>query len=194
MHVQVIHFTVGATDPVQGFQSHGVRSVALADGAGADETYVSCLHFEPGGWIIDPPTVRDSALLLVHGAATFFSMETGLRLELSPGLGLTLNADDRYRLMSETGAIILVVESERLEATDAGKSTPERIWGAKWPGEVVVRGRRTLLSVMRWICFRVRWWPTYRRMVSVAASGWLVGIGEESEGERLRAERERGRR
>ena len=194
MHVQVIHFTVGATDPVQGFQSHGVRSVALADGAGADEAYVSCLHFEPGGWIVDPPTVRDSALLLVHGEATFFSMETGLRLELSPGVGLTMNADDRYRLMSETGAIILVVEAERLEATDAGKSTPERIWGAVWPGEVVVRRRRTLLSVMRWVCFRMGWWPVYRRISSVAASGWLAGVGEESSAERSGAERGRGRR
>jgi hypothetical protein len=192
MHVQVIHFTVRATDPVQGFQSHGVRSVALADGAGADETYISCLHFEPGGWIIDPPTVRDSVLLLVHGAATFFSMETGLRLELSPGLGLTMNADDRYRLMSETGAIILVVEAERLEATDAGKSTPERVWGAMWPGEVVVRRRRTLLSTLRWICLRMGWWPMYRRIASVTASGWLVGIGEESEAERLQGVRGRG--
>jgi len=98
MHVQVIHFTVGATDPVQGFRSHGVRSVALADGAGADETYVSCLHVEPGGWITDPPTVRDSTLLLVHGEATFRSIETGLRLELSPGVGLALNDPQLKRM------------------------------------------------------------------------------------------------
>ena len=115
----------------------------------------------------------------------------GLRLELSPGVGLTMNADDRYRLMSETGAIILVVEAERLEATDAGKSTPERVWGALWPGEVIVRRRRTLLSVMRWICFRMRWWPMYRRITSVGVSGWLAEIAEEREAARLRAGRGR---
>jgi hypothetical protein len=79
-----------------------------------------------------------------------------------------MNADDRYRLMSETGAIILVVEAERLEAIDARKSTPERIWGAMSPGEVVVRRRRTMLSVMRWVCFRMGWWPVYRRPCGAA--------------------------
>jgi len=36
MHVQFVHFTAGATHPVQGFKAHGVRVVTLADGAGAD--------------------------------------------------------------------------------------------------------------------------------------------------------------
>lgn len=88
-----------------------------------------------------------------------------------------MNADDRYRLMSETGAIILVVEAERLEATDAGKSTPERIWGAMSPGEVVVRRRRTMLSVMRWVCFRMGWWPVYRRPCGAARASRDSGAG-----------------
>ena len=57
--LNIIYFVRGATDPLQRFRSHGVRSVLLADGAGTDETYVSCLHFDPGGWITDPPADRD---------------------------------------------------------------------------------------------------------------------------------------
>ena len=60
-----------------------------------------------------------------------------------------MSADDRYRLNSDWGAIAIVVESERLEATERGISTPERIWGELWPGESVGERRQPLLSVMR---------------------------------------------
>jgi hypothetical protein len=193
MHVQFVHFTAGATDPVEGFKAHGVRVVTLADGAGADETYVSCLHFEPGGWISDPPAVRDSAVLVVHGEVTFNSEETGLRLELSPGTGLVMSADDRYRLNSDWGAIAIVVESERLEATERGISTPERIWGQLWPGESVGERRRTLLSVMRSIWFRLRWkLPLRRRVARPESSGWAPGVVGENPVERLVSGRGRG--
>jgi hypothetical protein len=36
--LDVIHFTLGATDPIVGRRAHGVRVVVLADGGGADET------------------------------------------------------------------------------------------------------------------------------------------------------------
>lgn len=104
--MHVIHFTEGATDPVQEFSAHGVRLVTLADGAGADETYVSCLHFEPGGWISDPPVVRDGLILLVHGEAGFRAEESGLPLQLVPGLGLVMNADQRYRLRSSSPSVL----------------------------------------------------------------------------------------
>jgi hypothetical protein len=54
---------------------------------------------------------------------------TGPRLELTPGVGLILSADARYRLHSDSGAIVLVVEAERLESNEQGRSTPERIMG-----------------------------------------------------------------
>jgi hypothetical protein len=181
MQVQVVHFTEGATDPVQGFRSHGVRVVTFADGAGADETYVSCLHFEPGGWISDPPAVRDSALLSVHGEATLMGLDadtrvvTGPRLELLPGVGLILSADATYRLHSDSGAIVLVIEAERLESTKQGRSTPERIMGATWPGEDQFKRRRTWLSVLRMIRFRLRFWrPILRQrlLARMESSGW----------------------
>lgn len=147
--MRVIHFTEGATDPVQGFCAHGVRVVPLADGAGQDETYLSCLHFDPGGWIADPPVVRDTAILVVSGKVVLIGIEpVDMRLDLSPGVGITLNADEAYRMKSDTGAIILVVEAERLEATRGGISTPERIMGQLWPGESMPR-RRAWLTVMR---------------------------------------------
>jgi hypothetical protein len=185
MRVQVVHFTEGATDPVQGFRSHGVRVVTLADGAGADETYVSCLHFEPGGWISDPPAVRDSALLSVHGEATLMGLDadtravTGPRLELSPGVGLILSADAGYRLHSDSGAIVLVVEAERLESTEKGRSTPERIMGATWPGEDQFKRRRTWLSVLRLIRFRSRFWRPIL-LARMESSGWAGMPGETS--------------
>ena len=108
----------------------------LADGAGHDETYLSCLHFEPGGWIADPPVVRDTAILVVSGKVVLIGIEpVDMRLDLSPGVGITLNADEAYRMKSDTGAIVLVVEAERLEPTRGGISTPERIMGQLWPGE-----------------------------------------------------------
>lgn len=177
MQVQVVHFTEGATDPVQGFRSHGVRVVTLADGAGADETYVSCLHFEPGGWISDPPAVRDSALLSVYGEATLMGLDAdtggieGPRLELSPGLGLIVSADATYRLHSDSGAIVLVVEAERLESTEKGRSTPERIMGATWPGEDQFKRRRTWLSVLRLMRFRLRFWRPIL-LARMESSGW----------------------
>ena len=123
--MQVVHFTVGSTDPIEGFCAHGVRAMPLADGAGVHETFVSCLHLEPGAWVADPPAMRDSALLVVSGEVSFIgSRPTGVRLELSGGVGLTLSADEHYRLESNTGAIILVVEAERLEPTREGLSTP----------------------------------------------------------------------
>ena len=173
--LHVIHFTRGSTDPVEGFRAHGVRVVMLADGAGADETYVSCLHFEPGGWIADPPTGRDSAILAVHGEVILHEARWGMRLDLSPGVGVVINADVRYRLESEAGAILLIVESEQLEATESGLSTPERVLGALWPGEELHERRRwprSLLSLYRWIYHHVRLWHPLRQADPLDFSGW----------------------
>ena len=172
--LDVIHFTLGATDPIVGRRAHGVRVVVLADGGGADETYVSCLHFEPGGWVTDPPAGRDVAILAVQGAVILHEARLGMRLDLSPGVGVVMNADVPYRLESEDGGILLTVESERLEATECGISTPERIMGQLWPGEVLREGRRprSLLSLYRWISWHVWLARPIRRPEGVGSSGW----------------------
>ena len=171
--MRIIHFTEVATDPLKGFSAHGVRFVHLADGAGEDETYVSSLHLEPGGWIADPPADRDTTLLVVHGAVTFISSAPTMRLQLSCGMGMVMSADTRYRLHSEWGAILLVVEAERLEPTESGISTPERIMEAVWPGEREYRQRRrrTFVSMLRWVYYRWKW-RKVRRMRRADISAW----------------------
>ena len=168
---QIIHFTEVATDPLKGFSAHGVRLVQLAEGVG--ETYVSSLHLEPGGWIADPPADRDTTLLVVDGAVTFVSSEPTMRLRLSGGMGMVMSTNTRYRLHSEWGAILLVVEAKRLEPAASGISTPERIMEAVWPGErgYRQRRRRTFVSMVRWVYYRWKW-RKVRRMWGADISGW----------------------
>jgi hypothetical protein len=170
--LNVIHFTHGATDPLQGFRTHGVRVVMLADGGGSDETYVSCFHFEPGGWVKDPPVGRDSAILVVHGSIILKEWRPQLFIHrTSSGVGVVLSADVRYSIESETGAILIVVEAERLQVTPSGVSTPGRVWGQVWPGEKFDQKPRTLLSIWRSISFRWRF-RKLRRLNRVDRSGW----------------------
>ena len=171
--LNVVHFTHGATDPLYGHRSHGVNIVLIADGGGADETYVSCLHFEPGGWVMDPPVGRDSVILVVHGEVTLDERCPSLiRHCLSPGVGLVLSADTPHRMESQTGAILIVVEAERLQATESGISTPDRIFGQLWPGETLDEKPRTLLSICRSIYWR-RWkWRKLYAPTRVDRSGW----------------------
>jgi hypothetical protein len=183
--IRVVHFTVGATDPVQEFCAHGVTVVPLADGAGADETYVSCLHFEPGGWIADPPAIRDSAILVVHGHVKLLSLEPTMRLNLLCGTGVVINADQRYRLESDTGGIIMIVEAECLEATERGLSTPERIWGQRWPDERDLPRPRTLISLMTCIYYGVRGWRPVQRLFGIDFSGWWPKPGGNTRMERF---------
>jgi hypothetical protein len=178
--MQVVHFTAGATDPLKRFSAHGVRFVPLADGAGEDETFVSCLHLEPGAWMNDPPAERDYSILVVQGEVTFVETDTRARLELSSGVGVVMNADDRYRLKSEKGAILILVEAERLEATECGISLPERIVGQTWPGEQQTPRPRTLLSVVRKIFYRLKWRKPRRRLVRPDVSAWVAKSSDDS--------------
>jgi hypothetical protein len=54
---------------------------------------------------------------------------------LSCGMGIVVKVSDPYRLESDRGAIVLTLESEQLEATAMGISTPARILGQRRPGE-----------------------------------------------------------
>jgi len=50
--MRIIHFTLGATDPLKSFDAKGVHYVPLADGRG--DTHLSCVHLEEGATINAP--------------------------------------------------------------------------------------------------------------------------------------------
>jgi hypothetical protein len=133
--MQVIHFTRGATDPLKDFCAKGTGFVPLVDGGG--DAHVSCLHLSAGAQISEPPATHDCALLVVHGHVIMTVEDSGARLDLYSGVGAVLKAGEHYGLESPLGAIVLAVESQRLEPTRRGISTPGRIAGQRWPGEDV---------------------------------------------------------
>jgi hypothetical protein len=130
--MQIIHFTEGATDRLEGFQARHVRSVPLADGSG--DTRLTCFHLSPKAHILDPPITHSNALLVVSGRVTVLFLNGG-RAFLSAGVGVVIDAGDRYSIESEKGAIIIAVECKELTPTECAISTPERIMGQRWPGE-----------------------------------------------------------
>ena len=130
--MHVIHFTVGATDPLLAFAARRVRLVPLAHG---ESVRVSCLHLSAGSALRQPPKTFDCTLLLVHGEMMFTLSAPSMRLKLSAGVGVALGAGETYMLESAEGAIVVVIESPHLQAHECGISSPERIWGARWPGE-----------------------------------------------------------
>lgn len=131
--MQVIHFTQGAADPLDGFRARKTALVNLANGEGASQ--ISCLHLAPGAQILEPPATHDCALLLVHGRTTITALDTGMRLALDAGVGVTVRAGEHYTLESEAGAVVIAIDALRIEPTEAGISTPARIAGQRWPGE-----------------------------------------------------------
>ena len=82
--MQIIHFTEGATDGLEGFEARDVRSVPLADGSG--DTRLTCFHLSPKAYILDPPITDANALLVVSGRVTILFLNGG-RAWLSTGMG-----------------------------------------------------------------------------------------------------------
>jgi hypothetical protein len=140
--VQVIHFTEGATDPLEEIASHDARFVQLLAGSG--ENQLGCLHLGAGGNLARRSISRDCALLTVHGGITFIEDGTGLRLPVSGGMGVLLNANEYFALESDQGGIMLLVQCQHLRALESGISTPQRIMGQRWPGEDLPRGAAEL--------------------------------------------------
>jgi hypothetical protein len=133
----VIHFTQGATDPLNDFDAKGVRFLPLADGTG--KSHLSCAHFEPGATVNAPSLTHAAALLVVHGRITV-TTELDARIRLSGGMGAVFRRDEPYSIESDTGAIVLIVESTELAAHPRGISSPDRIAGQTWPSDGVVTG------------------------------------------------------
>src|SRR5882724_11817222 len=109
--MDVIHFTERATDPLEGFGASGASFLPLADGQG--DTHISCLHLEIGGKIEAPSITHAVALLIVHGRVTI-EQGTGPRIHFSGGMGAVFSPNEPYTLKSDTGAILLLVESQEL--------------------------------------------------------------------------------
>jgi hypothetical protein len=151
--VHLVHFTRGATNPIENFGARRVRFVPLARGESDRDPTVSCYHIGAGGRIAEVPSIHESALLVVHGYVTF-SVINGGRANMSAGMGMVLNDGEHVRLESDTGAIIVAIESPTLDATAQGISSPERIFGQVWPGE---RRPWSLRGVMRSMYYRFRW-------------------------------------
>jgi redox-sensitive bicupin YhaK (pirin superfamily) len=132
--MNIIHFTERATDPLKGFDAAGARFLPLADGEG--NSHISCLHLETNARIEAPSITHAAALLVVHGRMTIEPAH-GATIDFSGGMGAVFNPNEPYTLTSETGAILLLVESQQLTAHERGISTPDRIAGATWPSDQV---------------------------------------------------------
>jgi redox-sensitive bicupin YhaK (pirin superfamily) len=134
--MRVIHFTEGATDPLEGFDAKGVHFVPLADGS--NNTHISCAHLDAGAKIDAPSLTHAAALLVVHGRVTIVTDDPESRIDIHAGMGSVFGKDERYTVHSEAGAILLIIECEELIPHRRGISTPGRIAGQTWPSDPVL--------------------------------------------------------
>jgi mannose-6-phosphate isomerase-like protein (cupin superfamily) len=129
--------TLGATDPLKGFGAMGASFLPLADGQG--DTHVSCAHLEAGATINAPSLTHAAALLVVHGRMTITSEHGEPRnTDIHSGMGIVVARGEPYSFKSDSGAILLIVESQELTAHARAISTPQRIEGATWPSDSVI--------------------------------------------------------
>jgi hypothetical protein len=135
--MKVIHFTSGATDPLKGFGAIGASFLPLADGHG--ETHVSCVYLRSGATICAPSLTQAATLLVVHGRMTITSEHGEPRnTDIHSGMGVVVAREEPYSFKSDSGAILLIVESQELTAHAHAISTPQRIEGATWPSDSVI--------------------------------------------------------
>jgi hypothetical protein len=131
--MNIIHFTRAAADPLNSLGSSSAFFLLLADGQG--NSHISCLHLETHGKIEAPSIIHAAALLVVHGRVTIEPHDTHARINIHAGMRAVFNPNEPYILKSETGASLLIVETEELTATPRAISTPQRIAGATWPSD-----------------------------------------------------------
>jgi hypothetical protein len=134
--MDVIHFTRGATDPLDAFDSTGVHFLPLADGQG--DTHVSCAHLDPGATINAPSLTHATALLVVHGRIKITKLTDTINIHIHAGMGAVFAKEEPYTLRSDTGAILVLVESDELTPHPRGISSPERIAGQTWPSDSAI--------------------------------------------------------
>ena len=129
--MRVIHFTEGACDPLWGAKQPGVGFAPLLEGEGP--TQIGCLHLSSGAAFDKAALENACALLIIQGKVV---LREPCWLRLGGGVGIVMERGERFRLESEQRAVVLLVESRGLEATEIAISTPERIAGQRWGDEV----------------------------------------------------------
>jgi hypothetical protein len=134
--MHIIHFTRGATDPLEAAGVRCAHFLPLADGEG--DTHLGCLHLEPGAAVDAPSLTHAAALLVVHGRIQIAGNSPFTRIQVHAGMGCVFDKDEPYSLQSDVGAILTVVESDVLQANAPGISTPERIMGQTWPSDIAL--------------------------------------------------------
>jgi hypothetical protein len=134
--MDVIHFTYGATDPLNSGDAQGVRFLPLADGQG--DCHLGCVHLDPGAKLAAPSLTHAAALLVVHGRINLTNEEPFVRLQVHAGMGCVFDKHQPYSLDTEVGAIVLIVESDTLAAHARGISSPDRIVGQTWPSDILL--------------------------------------------------------
>ena len=130
--MKVIHFTEGAADFFESSRVSLTKFVPLLQGTG--DTYVTCLHLLPGAMMVELPTSQACALIVVSGFMTANTFEPNVSVELRAGVGVVIEEGEGYSLESREGAVVIAVNSEKLNVSKEALSTPERVMGQIWPG------------------------------------------------------------
>jgi hypothetical protein len=86
----------------------------------------------PGGSIAAARESYDRLILVVNGRVTV-THEHGCIIGASAGMGIVLEGTESCLLKCETGAVLITVETEDLEADACGLSTPDGVMGQRWP-------------------------------------------------------------
>jgi hypothetical protein len=123
--------TGGRHGPEYAFDASGASFLPL--GCREGNSHISCLHLEIGGKIEAPSITHAAALLCVHGCSTVTTPFA--RINIHAGSGCVFDKNEPYSLTSDSGAILLIVESDHLETHERAISTPQRIAGQQWPGD-----------------------------------------------------------
>jgi hypothetical protein len=134
--MNVFHFTEPAADPLETFDATAARFVPLMEGHG--NSHVSCLHLDSNARIASPSLTHAAALLCVHDHITVTTFDPAMRIDIHAGMGCVFDAGEPYAIESATGAIVIIIEVDSLASHERGISRPERVAGARWPGDSVL--------------------------------------------------------
>ena len=135
-HIDVIHFTSDAADPLNSSSARGVRFLPLADGNG--DSHLRCLHLQRGAALRAPSITRAAALLVVHGRINVITQFPFSNIQLHAGMGAIFAgaSDEQLDALSRYGAhiglafqivddILDVVQSSEALGKTAGKDAAQ---------------------------------------------------------------------
>jgi hypothetical protein len=105
--------------------------LSLADGWG--DFHVSFAHLESGATVKAPSITHAAAPLVVHGRMTVTTKVHGT-IRFRAGMGAVVAIDELYSLEPDTGAIVVIVESDELILSLSAISTPGVSLGKHGPG------------------------------------------------------------